>query len=96
MKRSSKFLTLEIRRLRVVEANVLNRDILVSEFELQSCYYIHFRTNIHGKGMNLLFPLSYGLNSSTTVILQGWIWHKITHKGWYAIKLRKQTKCFLR
>ena len=28
--------------------------IIVSEFVLQSCYYIHFRINTLGKGMNLL------------------------------------------
>ena len=26
--------------------------IIVNEFELQSCYYVHFRTNTIGKGMN--------------------------------------------
>ena len=31
--------------------------IVVSEFELQSCYYVHFQTNILGKGMNpLILP----------------------------------------
>ena len=30
---------------------------VVSEFKLQSCYYIHFRTNTLGKGMNPLIPL---------------------------------------
>ena len=29
-------------------ANVLDCDIVVSEFELQLRYYIHFRTNTHG------------------------------------------------
>ena len=33
-------------------ANVLDSDILVSKFELQSPYYIHFWTNIFGKGMD--------------------------------------------
>ena len=42
-----------------VEANVLDCDIGVSEFELQSHYYVHFRTNTLGKGMNLLIsPLA--------------------------------------
>ena len=31
-------------------ANVLDCDIVVREFELQSCYYVHFRTNTLGKG----------------------------------------------
>ena len=34
-------------------ANVLNCDIEISEFEIQSFCYIHFRTNAHGKGWNL-------------------------------------------
>ena len=41
---------------RDVVANVLDSDIVVSEFELQSRHYIHFRTYTHAKGMNLLFP----------------------------------------
>ena len=32
-------------------ANVLYCDIVVSEFELQSRYYVHFRTNTHEKGL---------------------------------------------
>ena len=40
-----------------VDANVQDCDILTSEFELQSRYYVHFRTNIHGKGVKpLIFP----------------------------------------
>ena len=27
----------------------------------------------------------------STVLLQGWPWHWITHKGWYVIKQRNQT-----
>ena len=34
---------------------------------------------------------SYGLNTTTTV-LQEWLWHLITNKGWYAIKQRTQTQ----
>ena len=30
--------------------------IIVSEFKLQSCYYIHIQSNTFGKGMNLLIP----------------------------------------
>ena len=30
---------------RAVVVNVLDCNIVVSEFELKSCYYIHFRTN---------------------------------------------------
>ena len=39
------------------------------------------------------YPLSYRLNSTTTVLLQGWLWHLFkTHKSWYAIKQRNKTK----
>ena len=35
----------------------LDYGIVVSEFELQSRYYVHFRTNNLGKGMNpLILP----------------------------------------
>ena len=34
--------------------------IVLSEFELQSRYYVHFRTNILGKGMNPLILLAIG------------------------------------
>ena len=37
-----------------VMVNALDCKIVVSEFELQSCYYVHFGTNTLGKGMNLL------------------------------------------
>ena len=40
-----------------VVANVLNCDIIVNKFKLQSCYYIHFQTNTLRKGMNPLIPL---------------------------------------
>ena len=36
---------------------VLDGGRVLSEFELQSRYYVHFRTNTHGKGKNhLIFP----------------------------------------
>ena len=40
------------RRTHGVVANVLNCDIVVSEFELQSCFYVYIRTNTIGKYMN--------------------------------------------
>ena len=39
-----------------VMVNVMDCGIAVSEFKLLSCYYIHFQTNILGKGMRT--PLS--------------------------------------
>ena len=41
--------------------------------------------------MNPLIPTSDMLNKNTTVLLQGWILHKITHEGWNVIKQRNQT-----
>ena len=46
-----------------VVANMLDCDIVVSEFKLQSCYYIHFQTNTLGKGMNPLIPLCWTATS---------------------------------
>ena len=40
-----------------VVANVLDCNIVVSEFELQSCYYVHFQTL--GKSVNPLIPAPY-------------------------------------
>ena len=43
--------------LRGVMVKVLDSEIVVSEFKLQSRYYVHFRTNTLGQSMNpLIFP----------------------------------------
>ena len=52
-------------------AKMPHSDIEMNEFELQSPYYKHFRTNTLEKGMNPIYPPSYGLNSNTTVLLKG-------------------------
>ena len=39
-----------------VVAYVSDRDVVVSVFEFQSCYYVHFRPNIKGKGMTSFTP----------------------------------------
>ena len=39
---------------RSVMVKAMDCEIVVSEFELQSRYYIHFLTNTLGKGMNSL------------------------------------------
>ena len=42
---------------RGVMVKAMDCGIVVSEFELQSRYYVHFRTNTPGKGMNpLILP----------------------------------------
>ena len=39
------------------------------------------------------YPLpNYGLNSSTIVLLEGWLWHWITYEVWCPIKQRNKTK----
>ena len=45
-------------RGRRVFAKKLDRELEISEFELQSRYYVHFQANTLGKGMN---PLIYQL-----------------------------------
>ena len=40
----------------IVVAKVLDCDIVVSEFELQSCYYVNFPINTLRKGMNSFVP----------------------------------------
>ena len=44
-----------------VVANELDCDIVVNEFELQSLYYVHFRTNTLRKGMNLFVLTSFSI-----------------------------------
>ena len=40
---------------------VLNYDLKLTVFELQTRYYVHFRTSTFGKGMNaLILPPSVG------------------------------------
>ena len=48
---------------RGVMVKAVDCEIIVSEFELQSRYYIHFQANTLGKGMNPLILLRYRLNS---------------------------------
>ena len=44
-------------------AKVLVYGLEVSEFELHSCYYVHFRNNTLGKGTEPPYPPSYGLSN---------------------------------
>ena len=41
-----------------VMVNMFYYDIVISEFEYPSHYYVHFWTNTLEKGMNLLIPQS--------------------------------------
>ena len=43
-----------------VMVKVIDCRIIVNEFKLQLCYYIHFRTNTLGKGINPFIPSAMG------------------------------------
>ena len=64
--------------------------IVVSEFVLLSHYYVHFRANTIGKGMN---PLSSHLwvNSTHRLFFSENGFALNNYKGWYAIKQRYHT-----
>ena len=77
-------LVLRERRFSTV-SNVLNYNIIVSKlntFTLDECPWKGMKPPYHP-------PSIYGLNITTTVLLQEWL------EGWYAIKHRNQTKPFL-
>ena len=58
-----------------VMVKALDYDIVVSESELQSRYNVHLWTNTLGERYDPPYPSGYGLNSITTVLLSGWLWH---------------------
>ena len=58
-----------------VMVKAMDCGIVGREFVLQSRYYVHFRANTPGKGMNPLILPAIGLYSTTTVLLGEWIWH---------------------
>ena len=41
---------------RVIAVQVLDSNIVLSEFKLQLCYYVHFRTNTLGEMHELPYP----------------------------------------
>ena len=55
---------------RSVVGSVLDCDIVLSEFEIQSCYCFYFQTIALAKGMNLITLPNTELNNTTTVLLQ--------------------------
>ena len=66
--------------------------IVVSKFEHQSRYYVHFLLILLEKVWTLLSPTSrYGFYSTTTV-LQRYLWHWKIDKGWYTIQTKIKTK----
>ena len=58
-----------------IMANVMNSDLTLSIFKLQSCCYVNILTNNIEKGIEPPYPPIYRLKSTTTVLLQGWLWH---------------------
>ena len=54
-----------------VVAELLDYDMVVSEFELKSRYYVHFRTNNLLEGMNTQIPQS----NNAIAVLQEWLWY---------------------
>ena len=58
---------------RGVIVKAMDFGIVVSEFVLQSRYYVHFRANTLGKGIEPPYAPSYGLNSPNTVPLREWL-----------------------
>ena len=52
-------------KTRGVMVKAMHCGIIVREFVLQSRYYVHFRANTLGKGMNPLFSLQLWVNSRT-------------------------------
>ena len=58
---------------RGVMVKMLDCGIVLSEFELQSLYYVHFRTNALGKGMKPLILSAMSLNNTATVFLEEWL-----------------------
>ena len=60
---------------RGVKVKELDCGIVVSEFELQSRYYIHFLEKYLWERYESPYPPKYGVSSTTTVLLEGWLWH---------------------
>ena len=59
-----------------IVASELDCDTVEREFKLQSHYCIHFQTNAPWERYESHYPHSYEINSITTVLLQGYLWHK--------------------
>ena len=51
--------------------NLLDYNILVRDTEIQSNYYVQFGTNKLGRGMKHTYHFPYGLDSTTSLHLQG-------------------------
>ena len=54
-------------------------------------HFNHFAKVQWPKVWTPLIPPAMFLNSTTLVLLKGWLWYWITYEGWYGIKQKKQT-----
>ena len=67
------FILIKMEHCRGVMVKSMDCGIVVSEFVLQSRYYVHFRANTLGESYEPPYPPSYGLNNTTTVLLGEWL-----------------------
>ena len=58
---------------RGVMVKAMDRGIVVNEFKIHSNYYVHFWINTIGERYEPAYPPNYGLNSTTTVLLEEWL-----------------------
>ena len=58
-----------------VIVKVLDCALKISKFRFQLPYYVHFQINTLQEWHEPLYPQSYGLNRTTVVLQQGWLWH---------------------
>ena len=60
---------------RGIMVKAMDCGIVVSEFVLQARYYVHFRAKYPWERYEPPYAPSYGLNSTTAVLLREWLWH---------------------
>ena len=72
-------------------ANVLDSGLVASMFEFQLHYNV-----LSDKYPRGIFEIPCCVLNSISAILQGWLWHKITHEGWYDIKQRNGNQSLVR
>ena len=65
---------------------------LTSSFKMPRLMSGHDFKTVNTLLLTYPYTPSYGLNSITIVLIKGWIWHYITHEGWYAMPFNKETK----
>ena len=71
LRKASSFKTEDVESPCDVMAKVLDSKIIVYEFELKLCYYIHFWTNTLEKGMNSSIPKALGYSVPLLFVYKG-------------------------